>query len=851
MSFTFNWPRFSDQFHYDAIQMLNTALNKGNKPPIIADRIEVIELEMGSQPPELEIRDIGDLTVDQFRGIFRLTYAGDAHLVLKTKVQANPLNHKQPDIHLMAGSRGMLAAKHPLVVPMLLRLSHFRLSSYVVLVVSKQKGITLVFKTDPLQHVDINSTFDSIAVIQNFIQREIEGQLRQMFREDLPGIIHRLSQQWVKAKVEAPYLSTQHLNHKPSPSSVNSHRTRPPPSSTGAPSTPPFQKVPTPPEPSPSSHPDLENFDPTYGLRPEGLPTKSVFKGFSSLFTPNKGLADLAEEVDDDSSAGLNSEFGEHDDDEDQLDSFDFVDWGDDSSAAEGRHHETSTTTTPEYETIPAVGGGTITRPRVFHSQSQVGLSRSISSLNGAHSSHPHPPSNSSSRQPTPLSASHPNLHLHMNSSASSTAGVPLRTAPIPGSYAQRPGMYHRAHRSMNGSFSGRPCTPDSNDSPPSTSSGPSTSASASAAPFSRRGSGLAYPFPYTPSSSSSGTNVAGLRRSESPSPIYMRRGPGERRMSSASDTTAFSGVSYRTATTATGRAFPEHAPDYDYEYERDSHPSGGYLHPYSSDAEHLSQRERARGGRHPPASPSAASSSRARSPLQDPTLSPSQSASASLSPSISASTPASPSKHYRPPLNTHSNFHASPSQHAQQQHSQQHARAHKIVLHPSSGSSSIHQLSTLSTSNHTLSPYTRDLSHFTVRSVPPRANSMGAAGVVGVGVGASYGFGAYAGPGGVGTGGAGGVGVNGERGHVKAKRKRMYKLGGKGAAAAAAAAAAEAKAKAEVEAAGRRRGGASGDRRGGQGEDEFDVSDMDRYFTHDVNVNPGASVSTNEPRTL
>lgn len=53
MSFTFNWPRFSDQFHYDAIQMLNTALNKGNKPPIIADRIEVVELEMGTQVPNL------------------------------------------------------------------------------------------------------------------------------------------------------------------------------------------------------------------------------------------------------------------------------------------------------------------------------------------------------------------------------------------------------------------------------------------------------------------------------------------------------------------------------------------------------------------------------------------------------------------------------------------------------------------------------------------------------------------------------------------------------------------------------------------------------------------------------
>ena len=29
--------------------MLESALNKGNKPPVIADRIEVVELEMGSQ----------------------------------------------------------------------------------------------------------------------------------------------------------------------------------------------------------------------------------------------------------------------------------------------------------------------------------------------------------------------------------------------------------------------------------------------------------------------------------------------------------------------------------------------------------------------------------------------------------------------------------------------------------------------------------------------------------------------------------------------------------------------------------------------------------------------------------
>ncbi|KAI0722591.1 hypothetical protein C8Q76DRAFT_365882 [Earliella scabrosa] len=410
MSFTFKWPRFSDQFHTNAIQMLESALNKGNKPPVIADRIEVVELEMGTQPPELEIRDIGELTMDQFRGIFRLTYAGDAHIVLRTKVQANPLNHKQPDIHLMGGSRGMLAAKHPLVVPMLLRLSHFRLNSYVVLVVSRQKGITLVFKTDPLQNVDINSTFDSIAVIQKFIQREIEGQLRQMFREDLPGIIHRLSQQWVKAKVEAPYLAKNPVASRPhsyetaSSPDMSSYRIpRMPPvgvspslvrrpssivpltrprspsarsmSSTGKRPAASLVASPASRAPSqstshdlhhhhhdgPTSFPEIENYDPTYGLRPEGLPSKSTFSSLRTLFSRNKGLADLAEE---------SSEA------EDETGSFDPGTWED--FLSDGGNIGPSVSEigdVTEYETVPAVGGGTITRPRVYHSQSQIHVS--------------------------------------------------------------------------------------------------------------------------------------------------------------------------------------------------------------------------------------------------------------------------------------------------------------------------------------------------------------------------------------------------------------------------------------------------------------------------------------------
>lgn len=353
-------------------------------------------------------------------------------------LQANPLNHKQPDIHNLTGSRGMLAAKKALVVPMLLRLSHFRLSSYVVLVVSKQKGITLVFKTDPLQNVDINSTFDSIAVIQSFIQREIEGQLRQMFREDLPGIIHRLSQQWFKAKVEAPYLHQQRPPPPPPtpaavplpPSSIGSFppARRPRPqgsyaaSVSSVPTLPPYpyplrprapssisyapsrvsspslrrQPLPTPlppPDAPESSHPDIENFDPTYGLRPGSLPAKSVFGAFGRLFNNSaRGLADLAEEPADEDEGDVDGADGQ---------SYGMVEWEDTLPDYEYDYSRDPSELGPddlEYETLPAVGGGTITRPRVFHAQSQVHAPDGVSltPVSRAPPNYPYTPQNAS-----------------------------------------------------------------------------------------------------------------------------------------------------------------------------------------------------------------------------------------------------------------------------------------------------------------------------------------------------------------------------------------------------------------------------------------------------------------------
>ena len=191
MAFNFNWsPLIADTSR--AREMLTAALNKSPKPPIIVDDIIVNELNLGSTPPELEILEIGDLAEDRFRGIFKMSYTGDAFLTLKTKVQANPLNTYLSTKSNFASPQP-LAAASGLTIPLQITLSDIRLSGFVILVFSKQKGLTLVFRNDPLESLKVSSTFDSIPFVRDYLQKEIEGQLRVLFMEDLPAIIHRLS----------------------------------------------------------------------------------------------------------------------------------------------------------------------------------------------------------------------------------------------------------------------------------------------------------------------------------------------------------------------------------------------------------------------------------------------------------------------------------------------------------------------------------------------------------------------------------------------------------------------------------------------------------------------------------
>ena len=111
--------------------------------------------------------------------------------------QANPLNTYLSTKPSFASPQP-LAASSGLTIPLQITLSEIKLSAFIILVFSKQKGLTLVFRNDPLESLKVSSTFDAIPFVREYLQKEIEGQLRTLLMDEVPVIIHRLSQRlWV------------------------------------------------------------------------------------------------------------------------------------------------------------------------------------------------------------------------------------------------------------------------------------------------------------------------------------------------------------------------------------------------------------------------------------------------------------------------------------------------------------------------------------------------------------------------------------------------------------------------------------------------------------------------------
>lgn len=150
----------------------------------------------------------------------------------------------------MPSNPTILVADYPLIVPMQLKISLMKLRAIVVLIVSRTTGVTLSFKTDPLESVLVSSTFDSLPSVRRHLQAEIENRLRDLFQKELPAMIHLLSNEWLK-KTGLSRRSEDIRDVFSSPDSVSamfpaSNRAFSPPSVAGKNSVPPPKSTRTP-----------------------------------------------------------------------------------------------------------------------------------------------------------------------------------------------------------------------------------------------------------------------------------------------------------------------------------------------------------------------------------------------------------------------------------------------------------------------------------------------------------------------------------------------------------------------------------------------------------------------------
>ncbi|KAF6015254.1 hypothetical protein HII13_000190 [Brettanomyces bruxellensis] len=212
MSFKINWDYIEkESFTQYAKDTLNEAMNSGKRPNILSDGIKIMDLNFGSIAPEFEILEIGDLGKDRFRGIFKFNYSGDASVTMTTKVSASLLKNYNANIkdHLMENCEAdvsyncadlsnfiepnFIVSDCDFDIPLYVTLSSIKMSSIIVVVFSVSKGLTLVFKNEPLESIDVNSTFDKIRPIARFLQEKIETQIGELFREFLPGMLYKFS----------------------------------------------------------------------------------------------------------------------------------------------------------------------------------------------------------------------------------------------------------------------------------------------------------------------------------------------------------------------------------------------------------------------------------------------------------------------------------------------------------------------------------------------------------------------------------------------------------------------------------------------------------------------------------
>lgn len=212
------------------LDLIRATMNKGPKPDAISGDLSADRFDFGTFAPRLEILEIGEIDINRFRGIFKLDYDGDAAISLRTTVQGNPLELVAAKMPKFV-TPDFLDVTSSLQLPLHVLISNIRLSAIIIVVYSASKGLTIVFQNNPVSSLSVNSSFDSIPGISDFIQKEIETKIQESIRNDIPEILYKMSikesinsqqQQQQLQQQQESYANLDHASsHSTSPTIVH------------------------------------------------------------------------------------------------------------------------------------------------------------------------------------------------------------------------------------------------------------------------------------------------------------------------------------------------------------------------------------------------------------------------------------------------------------------------------------------------------------------------------------------------------------------------------------------------------------------------------------------------------
>jgi len=129
----------------------------GRKP--LPTETQLVKLDLGSHEPEVIVTGIEELREDQVQISFEFSYQGNASMKVRFPAQINP-NFSEKRVSARGRSHiGILSAMDPVVVPIHLALSQFRLEGQCTLSGTREEA-SIEFDGDFLHSYKISTSFD-------------------------------------------------------------------------------------------------------------------------------------------------------------------------------------------------------------------------------------------------------------------------------------------------------------------------------------------------------------------------------------------------------------------------------------------------------------------------------------------------------------------------------------------------------------------------------------------------------------------------------------------------------------------------------------------------------------------